>query len=342
MKYKKIVLVTGCAGFIGYHVSKTLMSKNIKVIGIDNINSYYDVLIKKARLTDLKNYSKKKGYFFYFKKIDIDNEKSLKKIFKKYKITHVIHLAAQAGVRYSIVHPEKYIQSNIKAFFNVLNYSKIFKIKHLLYASTSSVYGANKKMPFTENDIADHPIQLYAATKRSNELMAHSYSHLFNLPTTGLRFFTVYGPWGRPDMALFKFTKNILENKPIEVYNYGNHSRDFTYIDDVSKAIKKLYSNIPKKNDKWNEYNPVSSASPFRILNIGNGRKVKLLDYIKYIENNLGKKAIIKYLPKQPGDVPTSLSNSKKLKKLIKYIPQVSAENGVKEFIKWYKSFYKK
>ena len=342
MKNKKVVLVTGSAGFIGYHASKMLMSKNNKVIGIDNINSYYDVSIKRARLRDLKNYSKKKRYFFNFKKIDIDNEKTLENIFKKFKITHVVHLAAQAGVRYSIDHPEKYIQSNIKAFFNILNYCKKFKIKHLLYASSSSVYGANKKIPFKESDIADHPIQLYAATKRSNELMAHSYSHLFNLPTTGLRFFTVYGPWGRPDMALFKFTKNILVKKPIEVYNYGDHSRDFTYIDDVTKIIKKLYSKIPKNNKKWNEHDPTSSSSPFRVLNIGNGRKVKLLDYIKYIEKNLGKKAIIKYLPKQPGDVRSSLSNSNKLKKLINYIPQTSAEKGVKEFINWYRSFYNK
>jgi UDP-glucuronate 4-epimerase len=340
MQKKKVILVTGNAGFIGYHVAKSLMSKRTKIIGIDNINSYYDTKVKIARLKDLKNHSNKNNYFYIFKKIDIDKENSLKYIFKKFKINYVIHLAAQAGVRYSILHPEQYIKSNIKAFSNILQCCNFFRIKHLLYASTSSVYGANKKIPFEEKDVADHPIQLYAATKRSNELMAHSFSHLFNLPTTGLRFFTVYGPWGRPDMALFKFTKNILKNKYIEVYNYGDHVRDFTYIDDVVKIIKKLYLKIPKKNKNWNERNPSSSSSPFRILNVGNGQKVKLLKYIEYIEKGLNRKAKIKYLPKQLGDVRAALSSTKELKRIINYVPKISVKEGVKKFIEWYKSFY--
>ena len=340
MKNKKVILITGNAGFIGYHIAKSLMSKNTKIIGVDNINSYYDTKIKKSRLKDLKSYSRKHNYFYKFKKIHIDKENSLKKVFKNFKINYVIHLAAQAGVRYSILHPEKYIQSNIKGFANILQFCKSFKIKHLLYASTSSVYGANKKTPFNESDVADHPIQLYAATKRSNELMAHSYSHLFNLPTTGMRFFTVYGPWGRPDMALFKFTKNILKNKPIDVYNYGDHERDFTYIDDVVKIVKKLYLKIPKKSKIWNEANPSSSTSPFRILNIGNGKKIKLLEYIRNIENNLSRKAKIKFLPKQLGDVRISLSSTKNLKRIVNYTPRIPVKTGVKKFIEWYKAYY--
>ena len=339
MQKKKVILVTGNAGFIGYHVAKSLMSKRTKIIGIDNINSYYDTKVKIARLKDLKNHSNKNNYFYIFKKIDIDKENSLKYIFKKFKINYVIHLAAQAGVRYSILHPEQYIKSNIKAFSNILQCCNFFRIKHLLYASTSSVYGANKKIPFEEKDVADHPIQLYAATKRSNELMAHAYSNLFSLHSTGLRFFTVYGPWGRPDMALFLFTKNILKKKPIEVFNYGNHVRDFTYIDDVVDGIVKINSKkFPIINLKKNT--PSESTSPYRILNIGNNNPVPLQKYINLIEKELNIKAIRHYKPMQKGDIQKTHASIRKIKKLYNYKPKTKVEIGIKNFVRWYKEYY--
>jgi len=336
MKKKKItIIVTGSAGFIGSAVCIKLLKRGDNIIGIDNHNDYYDPKIKESRLERLLKYSNYQHF-----KADLSDKKKLDDIFKSCNPQKVVNLAAQAGVRYSIENPLAYINSNIVGFANILENCRECKIEHLVYASTSSVYGANTKMPFSEHDGANHPLSVYAASKKSNELMAHSYSFLFKIPTTGLRFFTVYGPWGRPDMALFKFTKNILKNKYIEVYNYGDHVRDFTYIDDVVKIIKKLYLKIPKKNKNWNERNPSSSSSPFRILNVGNGQKVKLLKYIEYIEKGLNRKAKIKYLPKQLGDVRAALSSTKELKRIINYVPKISVKEGVKKFIEWYKSFY--
>ena len=283
------ILITGAAGFIGFHLSEIFMKKNFKVIGIDNLNSYYDVNLKKNRLKILK---KNKNFKFY--QLDISNEKKIDDLFKKHKFKYVINLAAQAGVRYSLINPQSYLKSNLIGFFNLINAAKNNNVKHFLYASTSSVYGLSDKKSFKEKDIADHPIQFYAATKRANEIIAHSYSHLYNLPTTGLRFFTVYGPWGRPDMALFKFTKNILEKKKIDVYNYGNHKRDFTYIDDIVNAIYLSASKLPKKSKAKNDPS-VSTTAPYQILNIGGGKKVSLMRFIKEIEKNLNMKSKINF-----------------------------------------------
>lgn len=328
------ILVTGSAGFIGFHLAKRLVEKKINVIGVDNINSYYDINLKKKRNSILT-----KNKFYKFNKLDISNKKKLENIFKKYKITHVVNLAAQAGVRYSLQEPYKYIQSNLLGFFNILDLSKKYKVKHLLYASTSSVYGINNKLPYKESNDTSHPLQLYAATKKSNELMAHSYSHLFNLPTTGLRFFTVYGPWGRPDMSLFKFTKCALENKPLQVFNFGNHSRDFTYVDDIVTMIEKLLNKVPKKNLKQ-KIDPSNSSAPYRVVNLSCGEKIKLMDFIKEIEKNLNVKLKIKYLPMQPGDIKETLSSKQNIKKIIKYPKPKNYKLGVKNFINWYKSFY--
>ena len=332
------ILITGSAGFIGFHVSKALLKNKKRVIGIDNINNYYDTKIKKDRLKNLQIEGRKN---FTFYKIDISNYKNLENIFKKEKIKYVINLAAQAGVRYSISNPDKYISSNIVGFFNVIELSKKYKIKHLVYASTSSVYGDRYNLPLKEFYPATNPIQLYAATKRSNELIAHSYSHLFNLPTTGIRFFTVYGPWGRPDMALFKFTKSILNNKKIEVFNYGKHSRDFTYIDDIVKGILLILNKIPKKNNaSYNKRETLSTAA-FDIYNIGNSKRVNLKNYIKEIEKNLNIKSKKKYLKLQPGDIKDTLSSTIKLNKATGYKANVDFKEGVKRFINWYLSYYK-
>ena len=337
IKFMKII-VTGAAGFIGFHVVKKLIKLGYEVIGLDNINNYYDTNLKKRRLEYLKKLNKK----FVFKKIDLRNFDQLKKIFIKNKIGKVVHLAAQAGVRYSLKNPHSYIENNINAFFNIIELSKIYKIKNFVYASTSSVYGANKNLPFSENKIADHPIQLYAASKRSNELIAHAYSSLYNLPTTGLRFFTAYGPWGRPDQAIFIFTKNILENKKINLFNNGNHSRDFTYIDDIVNAIYLCLKNIPKKNKKWNPLkpNPSSSLYPFRIFNIGSNKKVELKKYVKIIEKILNKKAKISLKPLQKGDVIHVSSSIKNIKNTLKYEPKTSVEDGVKNFVRWFLDYY--
>ena len=336
------LLVTGSAGFIGFHVAKELIMEGHQVFGIDNFNDYYDVNLKLRRNNFLLELSEKYKSNFVSIKNDICSFEALNKIFKEYEIEIIVHMAAQAGVRYSINNASKFIQSNIVGFGNILELSKIYNIKHLIYASSSSVYGGNKKIPFNENDNVDHPVSLYAATKKSNELMAHSYSHLFNVPTTGLRFFTVYGPWGRPDMALFLFTKNIIEGKEISVFNNGNMARDFTYIDDIVKSIKKLIFKIPSKNDRFDLLNPQPSESwaPYKIFNIGNSNKVNLIDYIQAIEKNLGMKAIKKFLPMQPGDVPVTYSNCERLNKLIEYRPNTTIDDGISNFIKWYKSFY--
>ena len=318
------ILVTGAAGFIGYHLIGRALSKNKKVIGIDNINSYYDISLKKDRINNLK---KNKKFSFY--KVDLSNYKKLNNIIKKNKIKIIVHLAAQAGVRYSIKNPRTYFKSNLEGFFNVLEVSRHNKIKHLIYASTSSVYGDSKKFPLNENDRTDQPLSFYAATKKSNEVMAHSYSYIYKLPCTGVRFFTVYGPFGRPDMALFKFTKNIINNHPIELFNNGNHLRDFTYVDDIVDGISSLINKQSKK------------TIPYEIFNIGNGTPKKLLDYLKYIEKNLNKISKTKKLPLQVGDIVKTHSSINKLKKYTGYKPKTNIKNGISRFIEWYKDYYR-
>lgn len=332
------ILVTGSAGFIGSALSVGLLKLGHTVIGVDNHNDYYDQQLKIDRLKNNKSFKK---YLHY--KIDITNINKLKKIFDKHKPLIVVNLAAQAGVRHSLKKPMDYITSNIIGFANILECCKRKKINHLIYASTSSVYGSNGKIPFYENDSCDHPLSVYAASKKSNESMAHAYSYLYNLPTTGLRFFTVYGPWGRPDMSPFKFTKAILSNKPIYIFNYGNHSRDFTYIDDIVNGIIKVINKKPTNNKKWNNKKPDlgSSLSPWNIYNIGNGKPVKLMDYINAIEIALNKKAKKKFLPRQPGDVLDTLANTKKLKNKFLYKSKTNIKTGVKKFIQWYVDYYK-
>lgn len=336
------ILVTGAAGFIGFHLSRKLIKNGNKVIGVDNLNDYYDVSLKLKRVNLLKELSKNNNQIFKFEELDIVDYKPLIKIFEKEKFDYVINLAAQAGVRFSIENPQAYVQSNLVGFTNIIEACRHSEIRHLIYASTSSIYGANTDMPFKEEKEASNPLQFYAATKKANELMAHSYSNLYNLPTSGLRFFTVYGPWGRPDMALFLFTKNIIEGKPINVFNNGEHSRDFTYIDDISEGIERIIKLPPKRNLKWDskKANSSSSSSPYRVLNIGNNNPIKLNDFIKEIEKNLSKKAIINYLPLQPGDVPETYADITLLRKLTGFVPKVSIHEGIKEFVNWYKKYY--
>lgn len=334
----KFIIVTGSAGFIGSAVTVKLLERGENVVGIDNHNDYYDPRIKDARLQILTKYKNYKHY-----KIDLCDRKGLGAIFKKYKFNSVINLAAQAGVRYSIENPLAYINSNIVGFAHILENCRHHNVENLVYASTSSVYGANTKMPFSEHDSANHPLSLYAASKKSNELMAHSYSYLYQLPTTGLRFFTVYGPWGRPDMALFKFTKNILDEKPIDVFNYGNHTRDFTYIDDIVEGIINTLDKLATANLKWDgsKPDPASSVVPWRIYNIGNNKPVKLMDYINALEKTLNKKAKINFLPLQIGDVPDTFASVDNLKKDFNYKPSTSVIEGISNFVKWYKDYYK-
>ena len=335
------VIVTGSAGFIGFHLCNSLLEKGHKVLGIDNINSYYDKNLKKARLKIIQNKDKFKNFSFF--KGDLQNELFLKNIFKSFEPNIVINLAAQAGVRYSLQNPSTYIQSNIVGFGNILECCKNFHIEHLIYASSSSVYGGNTKFPFSEDDPVDHPVSLYAATKRSNELMAHTYSHLYDLPTTGLRFFTVYGPWGRPDMALFIFTKSIIEGKPIDIYNHGNMIRDFTYVDDVIEGIKLLINKAPTKDESFKTFSPTSSRSwsPFRIFNIGNSNPVSLISYIEAIEKSLNLKAKKNFVDMQPGDVSKTFADTNLLEDWIKFRPSTTISNGVGKFIAWYKDYYK-
>ena len=334
----KFIVVTGSAGFIGSAVSTKLLERGENIIGIDNHNTYYDPKIKDARVANLSKYPKYKHF-----KIDLIDHKALNKIFEAHNVEKVINLAAQAGVRYSMENPLAYINSNIVGFANILENCRHHKIKHLVYASTSSVYGANTKMPFSEHDSANHPLSVYAASKKSNELMAHTYSYLYKLPTTGLRFFTVYGPWGRPDMALFKFTKNILENNPIDVYNNGNHTRDFTYIDDIVEGVVKTLDNPSTENINWISKNPdpASSNAPWRIFNIGNNNPIKLMDYIKALEKKLNKEAQINFLPLQLGDVTDTYANVENLQKNFDYKPSTSVEDGINNFVNWYKKYYK-
>jgi len=335
----KKILVTGSVGFIGFSVSLKLLQRGNLVLGIDNHNNYYDPKIKKDRLKKLLKYQNYKHTID-----DISNRSNLDKFFKVNKPTIVLNLAAQAGVRYSLQNPEAYVKSNILGFLNILENCRYNKIEHLVYASTSSVYGANTKMPFTESDTVGHPLSFYAASKKSNELMAHTYSHLFNLPTTGLRFFTVYGPWGRPDMALFKFTKSILEEKTIDVFNYGKHSRDFTYIDDIVEAVVKILDRPATSNNLWNSNMPdqATSKAPYKIYNIGNSKPTHLMDYINALENSLNKKAKINYLPLQPGDVQDTYASTNSLKKDFNYKPSTSVNFGISCFVKWYRDYFKK
>jgi len=332
------VIVTGSAGFIGSVVSIKLLERGDKVIGIDNHNDYYDTNLKNSRLERLKKYENYKHY-----KIDLSDRQSLDEIFKKYKIQKVVNLAAQAGVRYSMENPLVYINSNIVGFAHILENCRQYNVEHLVYASTSSVYGANTKMPFSEHESANHPLSVYAASKKSNELMAHAYSYLYQLPTTGLRFFTVYGPWGRPDMALFKFTKNIIEEKPIDVFNHGKHTRDFTYIDDIVEGIIRTLDNPATINVNWNsnQPDPATSKAPWRIYNIGNNKSVGLMDYINALEITLEKKAIINFLPLQLGDVPDTFANTDNLKEKFDYKPNTPVLDGIRNFVKWYRDYYK-
>ena len=331
------ILITGSSGFIGFHLAKLLLENNHKVHGYDSMNSYYDLNLKKARLNILKKYNN-----FNFTKANLENEKKLNNTFKKFKPKIVIHLAAQAGVRYSISKPRVYLKSNISGTFNVIEASHKVKAKHLIMASSSSVYGANKNIPFKETDKTETQLSIYAATKKANENMAHSYSNIWKIPITMLRFFTAYGPWGRPDMALFKFTKGILANKKIDIYNSGKMYRDFTYIDDIVNGIQLLINKIPNSK-QFNKYSDdsLSPVAPFRILNIGNTKKVFLLDFIKQIEKELGKKAIKNYLPLQKGDVKQTLSNTNLLKKITNYNSKTNYKLGIKKFLKWYKDYYK-
>ncbi len=331
------ILLTGSAGFIGSMLSLRLLDRGDEVIGVDNHNDYYDPKIKHDRVQQLKKYNNYKHY-----KIDISDQKNLEDIFRDNKPQKVVNLAAQAGVRYSIENPLAYINSNIVGFAHILENCRLHKVEHLVYASTSSVYGANTKMPFSEHDSTNHPLSVYAASKKSNELMAHTYSYLYQLPTTGLRFFTVYGPWGRPDMALFKFTKAILEDKSIDVFNHGNHTRDFTYIDDIVEGVIKTLDNPATINVDWKSDipDPASSKAPWRIYNIGNNKPVKLMDYIDALEKTLGKKAKINFLSLQPGDVPDTYADVFNLKEKFNYKPSTSVIEGVSKFIKWYKNYY--
>lgn len=331
------VLVTGAAGFIGYHLSAYLAGKSYKVIGIDNLNNYYDTRLKEDRISLLR---KESG--FLFRKVDITEKGSVNLLFDEFRIDYVIHLAAQAGVRYSITNPYAYIDSNITGFINILEACRNHPVKHLIYASSSSVYGGNRVSPFSTGHSVDHPVSLYAATKKSNELMAHTYSHLFGIPTTGLRFFTVYGPWGRPDMAYFSFTESIINDKPIKVFNHGNMERDFTYIDDIVEGIYKLMPLAPEPDPDWSELDggPGTSFAPYRIYNIGNNEPVKLEKFISILEEKIGKKAKRVYMDMQPGDVLITYADVSDLEKAAGFRPDTSIEDGLDKFVKWYKKYY--
>lgn len=332
------ILVTGVAGFIGSTLAIRLLERGDEVVGIDNLNDYYDVNLKLARLERLRDYSR-----FKFIKLEISDRAAMEALFIKEKFQRVMHLAAQAGVRYSITNPHAYIDSNIIGFMNILEGCRHNEVEHLAYASSSSVYGANTNMPFSIHDNVDHPVSLYAASKKTNELMAHTYSHLYKLPTTGLRFFTVYGPWGRPDMSLFMFTRNILEGKPIDVFNYGNHRRDFTYVDDIVEGVIRVIDKPAQANADWASENPDpgTSLAPYRIYNIGNNNPVKLLTFIETLEKCLGKEAIKNLLPLQPGDVPDTYADVSDLISDLGYKPGTLLETGIGNFVEWYKNFYR-
>lgn len=334
---KNRIIVTGAAGFIGFHISKKLLDDSYQIIGIDNLNDYYDPSLKQSRLEILGEYNR-----FNFHKVDLKDKAAVDSIFETYQPTHVINLAAQAGVRYSIENPYAYVDSNLTGFMNILEACRNYPVEHLLYASSSSVYGGNKVAPFSTNHNVDHPVSLYAATKKSNELMAHTYSHLYGIPTTGLRFFTVYGPYGRPDMAYFSFTKDILAGKPIKVFNHGKMERDFTYIDDIVEGIVKLIDKAPSPNKEWDESKDDLSTSfaPYKIYNIGNNNPVQLMRFINALESALGKEAGKVYMDMQPGDVLRTYADVSDLEREINFKPSTSIEDGLKKFVDWYEEYY--
>ncbi|WP_243354928.1 NAD-dependent epimerase [Bacillus litorisediminis] len=331
MSRPKTILITGCAGFIGYHLAQRLLLEDYFIIGIDQMNNYYDVRLKEERLNRLREHD-----HFLFERMSIEDREAMEKVFSKTKIDIVVHLAAQAGVRYSLENPHAYIDSNVVGFMNILECCRQHEIDHLLFASSSSVYGANKKIPFSTEDRVDHPVSLYAATKRANELMAHTYSHLYNLPTTGLRFFTVYGPLGRPDMSYFKFTKAILNGEPIQIYNYGNMKRDFTYIDDIVEGIIRLLDKKPIPIQS----SALVSHAPYKIYNIGNHQPVELLKFISVIEEKIGIRAKKEFLPMQAGDVSVTYADVEDLMNDVGFKPKTSIEEGIGKFIDWYREFY--
>jgi len=332
------LLVTGAAGFIGFHTARRLLERGEEVVGLDDLNAYYDPSLKGARLELLRRHPG-----FRFVKIDVAVREAMDELFRVERFQRVVHLAAQAGVRYSIINPHAYVRSNISGFLHVIEGCRHNAVEHLVYASTSSVYGANTRMPFSEQQNVDHPLTLYAATKKSNELMAHSYSSLYGLPTTGLRFFTVYGPWGRPDMALFLFTKSILAGEPIEVFNGGRHQRDFTYIDDIVEGVVAAVDHVAAPNPSWDSDlpDPATGSAPYRIYNIGNQRPVPLLRYIEVLEQCLGKPAQKKFLPMQPGDLPDTFADVAALARDMGYRPSTDLETGVKRFVEWYLEYYR-
>ena len=331
------ILVTGAAGFIGFHTAQRFLARGDEVVGLDSLNEYYVVKLKQARLARLTPHSK-----FRFVKLDLADDLGVAELFAREEFQRVVHLAAQAGVRYSLENPHAYVHSNVVGTLNVLEGCRHHGVEHLVYASTSSVYGANTDMPFSEHRIADHPLSLYATTKRANELMAHNYSSLFRLPTTGLRFFTVYGPWGRPDMALFLFTRNILEGKPIDVFNDGHHRRDFTYVDDIAEGVVRATARIAQPDPNWNSKapDPASSSAPFRLYNIGNSKPVELMRYIEVIEECLGRKAVKNFLPLQLGDVPETYADIDDLVRDVGYRPATPIEVGVRNFVDWFCEYY--
>ncbi len=331
------ILVTGTAGFIGHALALRLLARGDEIVGVDNLNDYYDVNLKKDRLSQLKPYPN-----FTDVRLDLENAESMAELFATHRPQRVVNLAAQAGVRYSRENPKAYINANISGFLNVLEGCRQNPVEHLVYASSSSVYGASTGVPFSVHQNVDHPVSLYAASKKSNELMAHSYSHLFNIPTTGLRFFTVYGPWGRPDMALFLFTRSILADEPIDVFNHGKHRRDFTYIDDIVEGVIRTLDNVAKPNPDWSgdSPDPGTSLAPFKIYNIGSNNPVELLRYIEIIEDCLGKKAIKNMLPMQPGDVPATYADVEDLILDVDYRPTTRVEDGIAQFVDWYRSYY--
>ena len=332
------ILVTGAAGFIGFHAAKALLARSEAVVGLDNLNDYYDVSLKQARLNELAPHKN-----FKFLKVDLKDRGAIEQLFEEHKPQRVLHLAAQAGVRYSLSHPHQYIDANVVGFLNVLEGCRQNAVKHLLFASSSSVYGANTKMPYSVHDNVDHPLSLYAATKKANELMAHTYAHLYRLPVTGLRFFTVYGPWGRPDMAPFMFTRKIIAGEPIDVFNQGNHQRDFTYIDDVVEGTIRALDLVPTADPNWSPGNPdaATSNAPYRLYNIGNHTPVALLDFIATIEKTVGKPAKKNMLPMQPGDVSATYADVSELKAATGFEPKTPLADGLKRFVAWYRDYYR-
>jgi len=338
MSSKQTVLITGAAGFIGFHLAQKAVKSGYSVVGIDNLNDYYDVSLKEARLQQLLALPA-----FSFERVDLADQKALNRLFSNHRFSCVVNLAAQAGVRYSLINPHAYLESNLHGFLNVLEACRHHQAGHLIYASSSSVYGANKKMPFSIHHNVDHPISLYAASKKANELMAHTYSALYNLPTTGLRFFTVYGPWGRPDMALFLFTKAILEGRPIDVYNHGKMKRDFTYVDDIVEAIGRLIPKPPQANKQWSgfEPDPATSFAPYKVYNIGNNKPVELQRFIEIIEEKTGRRAIKNFLPIQDGDVPETFADVDDLMRDVDFKPATPIEEGVSNFVDWFRDYYK-